>query len=121
MRVFSTLFIGLVLSCCYSQKRTITFINQSEDKIDSISIEVFSADLYSITHSNIEKSDKVITSIPHTVPKSNNHDITISISIYIKNHDLIYRYYYNDLAGYLSNDYTIVLTKEKKVQWIMQH
>jgi hypothetical protein len=120
MRFFYSLFIGLILCSCYSEERTITFINQSEIKIDSITVGVSSADSYSITHSDIEKSDTVITSIPVNIPKSNNHDITIFISIYIKNHDLIYKYNYDDLAGHLSNDYTIVLTKEKKVKWIMQ-
>ena len=41
------------------------------------------------------------------------------ISIYIKNHDVIYRYNYDDLSGYLSNDYTIVLNKDKEVKWVV--
>lgn len=89
-------------------------------KIDSIRVGVSSADVFSVKHSNIGISDTVITLIPQNVPKSNNHDITVFISIYIKNHDLIYRYNYDDLAGSLSSDYKIVFSKEKDVKWIIQ-
>ncbi len=120
MRLISTIFLGLFLSSCYSQKRTITFINQSDVKIDSIRVGVSSADVYSTNHSNIEISDTVITVIPANVPRSNNHDITVFISIYIKNHDSIYRYNYDDLAGNLLSNYIIVFNKEKDVQWIVK-
>jgi hypothetical protein len=119
MRLLCTILLGLLLSGCYSQKRTIAFINQSEVRIDSIRIGVSSADAYTIKHVNIETSDTVIAVIPHNKPKSNNHDVMVFILIYIKNHDLIYRYNYNDLAGYLANDYTIVLNKEKEVKWVV--
>jgi len=92
MKLLSTLLFGLLLSSCYSQKRTITFINQSEFIIDSIGIGVSSADSYSIKYVNINTSDSVITVIPHNEPRSNNHDITVDITIYIKDHSLIYSY-----------------------------
>lgn len=119
MKLLSTLLFGLLLSSCYSQKRTITFINQSEFIIDSIGIGVSSADSYSIKYVNINTSDSVITIIPHNEPRSNNHDITVDITIYIKDHSLIYSYNYNDLSGYLANDYTIVLNKKREVRWIL--
>lgn len=119
MKLLSTLLFGLLLSSCYSQKRTITFINQSEFIIDSIGIGVSSADSYLIKYVNINTSDSVITIIPHNEPRSNNHDITVDITIYIKDHSLIYSYNYNDLSGYLANDYTIVLNKKKEVRWIL--
>lgn len=119
MKLLCTILFGLLLSSCYSQKRTITFINQSEYRIDSIRIGVSSADVYSIKYVNIDTSDSVITVIPHNKPKSNNHDITVDVTIYIKNHKLIYSYNYDDLAGYLVNDYTIVLNKEKEVKWVV--
>jgi hypothetical protein len=119
MRLLCTILLGLLLYSCYSQKRTITFINQSEFKIDSIQIEVSSADVYTIKHINIEPSDSVIDNIPANKPKSNKHDVMVSIAIYIKDHDLIYRYDYDDLAGYLYTDFTIVLNKEKEVKWIV--
>ncbi|MCZ2299748.1 MAG: hypothetical protein LC134_09755 [Chitinophagales bacterium] len=119
MKLLSTLLFGLLLSSCYSQKRTITFINQSEFIIDSIGIGVSSADSYSIKYVNINTSDSVITVIPHNEPRSNNHDITVDITIYIKDHSLIYSYNYNDLSGYLANDYTIVLNKKREVRWIL--
>jgi len=119
MKLLSTLLFGLLLSSCYSQKRTITFINQSEFIIDSIGIGVSSADSYLIKYVNINTSDSVITIIPHNEPRSNNHDITVDITIYIKDHSLIYSYNYNDLSGYLANDYTIVLNKKREVRWIL--
>lgn len=119
MKLLSTLLFGLLLSSCYSQKRTITFINQSEFIIDSIGIGVSSADSYSIKYVNINTSDSVITVIPHNEPRSNNHDITVDITIYIKDHSLIYSYNYNDLSGYLANDYTILLNKKREVRWIL--
>ena len=119
MKLLSTLLFGLLLSSCYSQKRTITFINQSEFIIDSIGIGVSSADSYSIKYVNINTSDSVITVIPHNEPRSNNHDITVDITIYIKDHSLIYSYNYNDLSGYLANDYTIEMNKKREVRWIL--
>lgn len=119
MKPLCIILFGMLLSSCYSQKRTITFINQSQVRIDSIRIGVSSAEVYTVKLVNIEPFDKLITSIPHNKPKSNNHDIMIDISIYIKNHDVIYRYNYDDLSGYLSNDYTIELNKDKEVKWVV--
>lgn len=117
MRLLFTILLGLLLYSCYSQKRKIIFINQSEIRIDSIQIGISSADVYSFKHFNIEASDTVIAAIPKNEPRTNNHDITVDITIYIKNHDLIYSYNYDDLSGYLANDCTIILGKDKKVKW----
>lgn len=89
MKQLYTILLGLLFLNCNSQKRTITFINQSEYRIDSIRIGIFSADVYTIKHTNIDTSDSVNIFIPHNKPKSNAHDITVDITIYIKNHNLI--------------------------------
>ena len=48
---------------------------------------------------------------------SNNHDITLSISIYLKNHKVIHDYTYNDLGGSLITDYVISLNNDNKLVW----
>ncbi len=117
MKIICAVLVVVFFSSCYSQKVTITFINQSEVGIDSLRIGISSADVFTLKHVSIGKSDTVITVIPHDKQRSNHHDITIFISIYIKNNKVIYSYSYNDLAGYLSNDYTIILNGKKEIQW----
>ncbi|NLN34250.1 MAG: hypothetical protein GX159_11745 [Flavobacteriaceae bacterium] len=118
MRLLYTIFLGFLIVGCSAQKEhTVTFINQSDTTIDSITIGVASADVYAVKHTNIEPSDTVVSAIPRNKPKSNKHDITIFITIFIKDQDVIYKYSYNDLIGYLNHDYTIILNKEKEVEW----
>jgi len=118
MRQLCTILLVLTLFSCCSQKRKVVFVNHSDFKIDSLQIGVSSADVYTVKHANINKFDTVVTLIPDNKPKSNNHDVTVFISISIKNHDLIHSNNYFDLSGYLTDDYTIVLGKDKKVVWI---
>lgn len=118
MRTLYTLFLGFLMAgCSVREERTVTFINQSDAAIDSLTISVASADVYGVKHANIEPSDTIVLVIPRGKPKSNKHDIMISITIFIKEQDAISKYNYNDLIGYLNHDYTITLTKEKEVEW----
>lgn len=117
MRFLGISIIGIIILGCNSKNKTITFINKSKFDIDSITISVISANSYTKKHINIKKLDTVITSIPNNSPKSNKHDITVRILINIKEHNLIDRYYYNDLTGTLVGDYTIIFTEENDVSW----
>ncbi len=117
MRMICNLFVLILFSSCHSQNRKITFINQSGIEIDSLLIGISSADMYAIKYTNLRASDTIVTVIPHNKPKSNKHDITVDITIYPKNHDLVYEYYYNDLAGYLINSNTIIFNGKKEIKW----
>jgi hypothetical protein len=116
MRFLVVLFVGLALYNCSPKKNTITFINESKFEIDSLFISVSSSESYISKHFNIKKSDSVITSIPDYVPKSNKHDITVRALVYIKQHDVIDSYQYNDLSGTLLGGYTITFKDENDIR-----
>ena len=118
MRIFfTTVLITCSISSCISQKNTVTFINQSNLNIDSLQISISSANTYIIKHTEINRGDTLINEIPSDKPMSNNHDITLSISIYLKNHKVIHDYTYNDLGGSLITDYVISLNNDNKLVW----
>jgi hypothetical protein len=105
------------MSSCIAQKNTVTFINQSNLNIDSLQIIISSASAYIIKHAEINIGDTLINVIPSDKPMSNNHDITVSISIYLKNHKVIHDYTYDDLGGSLITDYVISLNNDNKLVW----
>lgn len=109
---FSFYFVG-----CSAQERKIIFNNNSDTQIDSINIGISSKDTYNIKHVNVRPNDTIINKIPINVPKSNNHDIAVFVTIFINGIPPIHEYSYNDLASYLTHDYCIILNKEKKIIW----
>jgi len=111
--------IILLFTACNTKNRKVIFINQSDFKIDSVKISISSADVYNVKFDNINLFDTVTNEIPFGMPMSNKHDITIFISIFIKNMNPINSYSYNDLSGDLTNDYLIKLDKNNKVIWRM--
>ena len=118
MRIFFTaVLITCSMSSCIAQKNTVTFINQSNLNIDSLQIIISSANAYIIKHAEINIGDTLINVIPSDKPMSNNHDITVSISIYLKNHKVIHDYTYDDLGGSLITDYVISLNNDNKLVW----
>jgi len=118
MRIFFTaVLIICSMSSCIAQKNTVTFINQSNLNIDSLQIILSSANAYIIKHAEINIGDTLINVIPSDKPMSNNHDITVSISIYLKNHKVIHDYTYDDLGGSLITDYVISLNNDNKLVW----
>jgi hypothetical protein len=118
MRIFFTaVLITCSMSSCIAQKNTVTFINQSNLNIDSLQIILSSANAYIIKHAEINIGDTLINVIPSDKPMSNNHDITVSISIYLKNHKVIHDYTYDDLGGSLITDYVISLNNDNKLVW----
>ena len=119
MKLVCILLFGFMLNSCYSQKRKITFVNLSPFKIDSLQIGVSSADTYSIKFLNIAANDSVFCIVPYDKPRSNKHDITVSISVYIKKEDVIHTYDYDDLGSSMAGEYRVVLNKEKKLKWVV--
>lgn len=114
--IFAVILLTQIIGC-FSQDRKIEFINQSGMLIDSVTISVSSADIYTIKFLKIKTNDSVVSILPKKIPKSNKHDITVSVTVYIKNQEAIYEYSYNDLIGYLSHDYIITLNNQKKLEW----
>ena len=101
---------------CSPKKRTITFTNESNTNIDSLEISVSSADVYSEGYHSIKPFETVMLTIPRNRPKSNHHDFTISITVFIKD-NVIHKSYHNDLSGYLNRDYSVMLNKEDELEW----
>ena len=116
MRLFCIIIFGCLVLSCTPPERKISFVNQYEAQIDSLHISVASADAYTVKYRNIKSLDTVITAIPNNKPKSNKHDITISVTIFMKG-EVIHRYNYNDLIGYLNRDYIIILNEKNEIEW----
>lgn len=100
---------------CYSQERKIEIINSSNHLIDSVHIIIFSADTYQIKRTEVKPNDTLVNIIPSNIPKSNNHDITVDIIVYIKGYNPINQYSYSDLGGILRNDYQIIIDKSRNI------
>ena len=117
MKTHLVLLLWISLSNCVSKPRTIVFINRSGFEVDSLRIGVSSAELYPIKLDRIKPLDSVVVIIPNEKPVSNGHDILVDITVYIKGNKPFYSYYYNDLSGYMSSDYTITLNKKGDIFW----
>jgi hypothetical protein len=103
---------------CKLQHRQITFFNQSGEPIDTLKISISSAGTYQFIYTDIAASDTVYSFLPSTEPRSNKHDITIHVTVQSKNYlTPVYSYSYNDLAGYLQSDETIIFDKQKEIRW----
>lgn len=119
MKIKATILGGiLIIFCgCFAQEKRVTFINDSGLKVDSAYIAVSSKEIYTIQLIDVYPGDTLFNIIPANVPESNKHDITLSITVFIKNHKPIYEYSYNDLVGYLNHSYTILLNENMKLEW----
>lgn len=102
---------------CVSQERKIVFINQSGVEIDSVFIGVSSKEVYTIRLTKVKSGDTINNIILKNRPESNKHDITVDVTVFIKNYPPIYEFTYNDLIGYLNHNYIVTLNDKKKIEW----
>ncbi len=118
MKLIAQLYLFFLFSSsCTVEDRKIYFTNQSGLLIDSIQLGISSKDVYKTTRINIESNDTIICLIPKNTPKSNYHDITVFVTIFINGLSPINDFYYNDLSSQLTHNFCIALNKEKKVKW----
>lgn len=115
--VLITIVIQLFFSSCNSQERKILLVNKSGYLLDSAIITIFSAKDFSIKMKGINPNDTIVNIIPRDMPESNKHDITIEITAYINGEKPISDFRYNDLTGYLTSDYLIVIDDKRKIEW----
>ena len=115
MKSILIIYIIFINLGCYSQERKIEIINSSKHLIDSVHIIIFSADTYQIKRTEVKPNDTLVNIIPSNKPKSNNHDITVDIIVYIKDYNPINQYSYSDLGGILRNDYQIIIDKSRNI------
>jgi hypothetical protein len=92
-------------------------VNKSGYLLDSAIITIFSAKDFSIKMKGINPNDTIVNIIPRDMPESNKHDITIEITAYINGEKPISDFRYNDLTGYLTSDYLIVIDDKRKIEW----
>lgn len=98
-----------------TDNKKIVFINKSDIIVDSALIGVLSENSYAIKIIKICPGDSIVSIIPYKSLQSNKHDITVSITVFIKEKRL-YEYNYNDLTGYLIHDFTIILNNSGKLE-----
>ena len=119
MKLLLAFAIGLLSISCKSDRRTIIFINQSNEKIDSITVAVASATLFSKKHFQIKPNDTIITHIPANTPVSNRHDISVEVTVFVHHQPPVYIQNYNDLTGTLDHDFSFVFTKQKEIKLLI--
>jgi|GEM_PF-4915142 len=112
-----SVIIQFLFVSCSSQERKIFFVNKSGSTVDSTIINIFSATEFSIKKEKIINNDTIVNFIPIGRPESNNHDITIQVTVYINGVSPVSDFRYNDLSGYLGSDYFIIINDKKKLEW----
>ena len=116
-KLIQLLFIPTLYLSCTSQDHKIKLINESGIMLDSVSINIVSAERYTIALKAINFNDSLTAVIPKGLPASNKHDITIGVTVFIKGQKPIYQYLYNDLTGSLLKNYRVRLNEKMELIW----
>jgi len=108
--VFSVvIIISITLgnSCISDRYTVINFENNSDKVIDTAIIHIQN---YKLSLFNIDPHTNIKRQVPKDSIASNKHDIMIRVYLFDKDKSQFKGgFYYNDLSGLLSNNYTLTL------------
>ncbi|MBS1735858.1 MAG: hypothetical protein JSS98_04550 [Bacteroidetes bacterium] len=124
MKFYLFILAAYWTSCTFyhePNEKKITFVNQSSELVDSIILTVASKTAFTSKRKMIKNNDSAVITIPNGSYLSNGHDATVEITVYQKNAPPKYQYSYDDLAGRLLLDLTIILRKNQSLEWKTSH
>ena len=111
------LLTGWAMFHLFPGNNVITFKNLSGRNLDTVSIAVFSENLYVVRYTGIQNKEEVEFIIPAGIPKSNHHDVTTNVTVSYSGGSTVRGMHHDDLFMPSPFSGTITLDGNMQLNW----